>query len=96
MCKFGGDSMANSKIFILYGLKDSKIFYIANTNPIIWIPDIRSAKIYYNRYTAEYSILRDYDNYRNVSDQINHDKLDEFYIAEYDKNYREIERYRLL
>ncbi len=88
--------MASNEIFILFGVKDGKIYYVANTNPVIWFPDIRNAKIFYNRYTAEYSILRDYNNYRAISDLIAHNKLDEFYVASYDRDYREMERYKLI
>lgn len=67
--------------FILFGSKDNDTFYISNTNPVIWTSDIKEAKIYNLRYTAEFKILRDYDTYKYISNLINNNKLDCLYIS---------------
>ena len=67
--------------YILFGTKDSNIFYINNVNPVLWSPEINHAKIYTDRYTAEYAVLRDWYNFRNISDNIDLGALDAFYIA---------------
>lgn len=67
--------------FVLYGTKDKDEYYIGNTNPIIWASNLLDAKKYYNRYSAEYDILRDYDNYRFMTKQIDNNLLDDFYVA---------------
>lgn len=87
--------MMGSEFFILYGIKNNEIFYITNTSPIIWTMNLFQAKRYYDRYTAEYSILREYDNYRIVSDMIDHNILDGFFISSI-KNNVEVWRYKLL
>lgn len=87
--------MANNRFFIIYAIKDNTIYYVANTNPIIWTGDIRQSKIFFNRYSAEYSILRDYDNYRYMSSQIESNIIDVLYVGEY-INGNEVERGKLL
>ena len=67
--------------FILYGTKDKDTFYISNTNPVIWTSDMTESKLYYLRYTAEFEVLRDYDNYRSIISLINNNKLECLYIA---------------
>lgn len=67
--------------YILFGKKDDNIFYINNTNPVLWSPLIQYAKIYTDRYTAEYAVLRDWYNFRHISDSIDNGDLDSFYIA---------------
>ena len=67
--------------YILFGKKDENIYYITNTNPVLWSPLIQFAKIYTDRYTAEYAVLRDWYNFRHISDQIDAGTLDSFYIA---------------
>ena len=48
--------------YIIIGIKEDSVFYISNTHPIIW-SDIKSqAKIYAERFAAEYTVLRYYDN----------------------------------
>ena len=70
-----------NEYYILFGIKDDKVYYINNTNPIIWSPMIQLAKVYKDRYTAEYSVLRDWYNFRYISDMIDDKNLDSFYIA---------------
>ena len=67
--------------FILYGTKDKDTFYISNTNPVIWTSDITESKLYHLRYTAEFEVLRDYDNYRSIITLINNKKLECLYVA---------------
>lgn len=81
--------------FILYGIKDNQIYYISNTNPVIWSPEIENSKLYFSRYSAEFDILRDYDNYKSVSSLINNSKLDALYVASI-VNYKEKERFKIL
>lgn len=66
---------------ILFATKDNDIFYISNTNPVIWSSDIKDSKLYYTRYTAEFEVLRDYDNYKSISTLISNNKLDSLYVA---------------
>ena len=68
--------------FILYGTKDNDTFYISNTNPVIWTSDIKESKLYHLRYTAEFEVLRDYDNYRSIISLINNKKLDCLYVSQ--------------
>ena len=83
--------------FILYGIDpENDIFYISNTNPIIWSTNIDDSKLYYARYPAEYNILRDYDNYRAVSREIESGRLSGFYVAEIDDENNIIEQNRIL
>ena len=82
--------------FILYGTKDNEIYYIGNTNPVIWSSGIKEAKTYLIKYTAEYHVLRDYDNYQVISNLIKSKKLDALYIAEITDNYEEKGRVKLL
>ena len=88
--------MANDKIYILFAIKDNQIYYISNTNPIIWSPDIRASKCFINRYSAECIVLRDYENYRYFSKMIQSKSIDYIYIAECLKNFEEIRRDKLL
>ena len=81
--------------YILFGMKDNNVFYISNTNPILWTPDINFAKIYTDRYTAEFAVLRDWYNFRHISDNIDEKNLDAFYISIMNSG-REIERIKLL
>lgn len=81
--------------YILFGIKDDKIFYINNTNPILWTSDINYAKIYSDRYTAEYAVLRDWYNFRHISDNIENKNLDSFWIS-ICNNTGEIARVKLL
>ena len=66
MVKLGGDSMANNGNFcILYGKKDDNLYYIANTNPVIWNPDIREAKCFFHTSLSHSAVLRDNDYYNS-------------------------------
>lgn len=85
----------NDEVYLLFGIKDGLLYYISNTNPILWTPNSLAAKIYYDRYKAEYSILRDYDNYRHISKQIESDSLDAFYLGIYQDG-TEVGRVKLL
>jgi hypothetical protein len=93
--KIGGDSMANIPFYILFGKKNDNYFYIANTNPVIWAVDIRKVKPFVDRYSAEYAVLRDYDNYQAIKANLNNGSLDEFYVAERDM-YGEVWRVKIL
>ena len=63
--------MANIPFYILFGKKNDNYFYIANTNPVIWAVDIRKVKPFMDRYSAEYAVLRDYDNYQAIKANLN-------------------------
>jgi hypothetical protein len=93
--KIGGDSMANIPFYILFWKKNDNYFYIANTNPVIWAVDIRKVKPFVDRYSAEYAVLRDYDNYQAIKANLNNGSLDEFYVAERDM-YGEVWRVKIL
>ncbi len=88
--------MANDKIYILFAIKDNQLYYISNTNPIIWSPDIRASKYFLSRYSAECVVLRDYENYRYFSKMIQSKSIDSIFIAEYLQNFEEIGRDKLL
>lgn len=83
-------------LFILYAQKDNEIYYISNTNPIVWSSNIIESKIYYSKYSAELDILRNYDNYRSISRLFDSNKLDSLYVAVIDINYIEKGRVKLL
>lgn len=72
--------MSNT-FFILFGTKDDVVYYINNTNPVIWDHNIEKSKLYFSKFSAEYDILRNYDNYKIISNLINNNKLDNLYIA---------------
>lgn len=87
------------EFFILYGTKDNEIYYISNTNPVIWSSDINNSKQYISKYSAELDILRDYNNYNSISTLLNNNKLDALYVAIIDgtdKKYTEKGRVKLL
>ena len=89
----------SNEFFILYGIKDNEIYYISNTNPVIWTSDIKESKQYYSKYSAELDILRDYDNYKSVSSLMSNNKLDCLYVAVIDssnKDYSEKGRVKIL
>lgn len=83
-------------IFILYGEKDERKYYIRNTNPVIWTTNILNAKIYSNDNVAKCDILRDYDNYKNINAQIQSGSINDVYLANLDQSYLEIWRLKLL
>lgn len=85
-----------NNLFILYAVKDNEIYYISNTNPIVWSSNIIESKIYYSKYSAELDILRNYDNYRYISKLFDNNKLDSLYVAVIDINYIEKGRVKLL
>lgn len=72
--------MSNT-FFILFGTKDDVVYYINNTNPVIWDHNIEKSKLYFSKFSAEYDILRNYDNYKIISNLIDNNKLDNLYIA---------------
>jgi hypothetical protein len=84
-----------NEYYILFGKKDNNIYYVCNTNPILWSPVIQQAKIYTDRYAAEYAVLRDWYNFRHISDNIDNGSLDSFWIAIMNIN-TEVERLKLL
>lgn len=88
--------MSNDKFYILFAIKDNQLYYISNTNPIIWSPDIRVSKCFTNRYSAECVVLRDYENYRYFTKMIQSKSIDCIYISEYLYNFEEIRRDKLL
>lgn len=71
----------NNTFFILFGTKDDVVYYINNTNPVIWDHNIEKSKLYFSKFSAEYDILRNYDNYKIISNLIDNNKLDNLYIA---------------
>lgn len=82
--------------YIIIGIKEDSVFYISNTHPIIW-SDIKSqAKIYAERFAAEYTVLRDYDNYRYLKKQIESGIIDEIFLSIRNKDNEEIRRVKLL
>ena len=86
----------NNSYFILYGLKDNDKFFVSNTNPIIWNDNLEDAKKFLDRYSAEYAILRDYDNYRYLKKQIESGIIDEIFLSIRNKDNEEIRRVKLL
>ena len=81
--------------YILYGTKDNLNYYIANTNPIIYSGNLSDSKIYYSRYTAEFDVLRDYDNYRAINKLIESKALDCLFVARIE-NDEEVGRVKIL
>lgn len=81
--------------YILYGIKNNIKYYITNTNPILWSPNVECAKSYNEINTAKFSILRDWDNYEFILKQINAGLLDMLFVAVVDNNI-EKERVKLL
>lgn len=78
--------MNNYSYFILYGVKDNDKFFISNTHPIVWGNSLEDAKKFIDRYSAEYTILRDYDNYKYLSMQKENGFLDSINISEIENN----------
>lgn len=87
--------MNNSNFCILCGNKDDNFYYIVNTNPVVWNPDIREAKCFYNRYLAECVVLRDYYNYNYFMNLKKKDIINNIFVIEY-KNGNEIGRDKIL
>ena len=81
--------------YILYGVKNNSKYYITNTNPILWSPDINCSKKYQDINSARFSILRDWDNYQYMLNQINAGLLDMLFVSVIEDNY-EKERVKLL
>lgn len=83
-------------IFILFAVdKEDKYYYISSINPIIWDYNFSNAKVFNARYNAEYSILRDYDNYNTINKLIQSGVLKDLYVAEY-INSSEVRRDKIL
>lgn len=83
-------------IFILFAVdKEDKYYYISSINPIIWDYNFSNAKVFNTRYNAEYSILRDYDNYNTINKLIQSGVLKDLYVAEY-INDSEVRRDKIL
>lgn len=85
-------------VYILYGENyDNFRYYISNTNPIVWNTDVNYAKRYLSSKSAEYEILADYNNYRDIKKQIENGSINKIYVAEYDTiNGTEIRRLDIL
>lgn len=60
-------------------------YYISNTNPIVWTNIFIESKQYLTSKNAEFEILKDYDNYKQIKQMINSQHLDGIYIAEIEK-----------
>lgn len=85
----------NSNYYVLFGMKDNTYFFVCNTNPILWTPLIQQAKFYDDRYNAEYAVLRDWYNFRQISDSIDNGVLDSFWIGIMNSGYM-LEKIKLL
>ena len=85
-------------VYILYGENyDNFRYYIANTNPIVWNMDINYAKRYSSSKSAEYEIIEDYNNYRDIKKLKENGSINKIYVAEYDTlNGNEIRRLDIL
>ena len=81
--------------YILYATKNDKIFYISNTYPLIWNGNLSEAKLYNTRYAAECDILKDYNNYNLLYNQIQSKAIDSIYVAMI-VNMKIIEKYKIL
>ncbi len=71
----------NDEIYIIYGLKGQDQFFITNIEPLLWEKNIAKALRFRYRYTAESTVLRDYDTYHIVKDMIQNGTLDGFYLG---------------
>lgn len=71
---------------ILCAKKDNSVYYVANTDPIIWNPDIRNAKPYHTRYSAECDVLRNYENYNYFKKMINTGNITDISLIEFRNN----------
>ena len=81
--------------YILFAIKNQKRFYIANTGPFIWTPEMINAKVYSSRFGAEYDILKRYENYISICDQLRSRIIDSVYVAKIVNNV-EVESYKIL
>ena len=81
--------------YVLFATKNDRIFYISNTEPFIWSSEISQAKLYDSRYSAEYDILRKYENYISITKQLESHSIDNVYVSKV-INMIETERYKLL
>ena len=75
--------------------KGDKQFYISNTEPFIWAPDIKDAKVYSSRYSAEYDVTENYKNYISLSSQLSNGTIDKLYVIVFVDG-KELERYSIL
>lgn len=82
--------------YIIIGIKEDSVFYISNTHPIIWSGIKSQAKIFIERFVAEYTVLRDYDNYRYLKKQIVSGIIDEIFLSIRNDDNEEIRRVKLL
>ena len=85
----------NHIVFVIFAKKDDKTFYISNTEPFIWSPNIENAKSYVSRVSAEYEVIKNNQNYISLYNQIQSHTIDSVYVARIVNNI-EMERYRLL
>ena len=81
--------------YILFAIKDARRFYIANTEPFIWAPEMKDAKVYSSRFGAEYDILRKYENYMSIYNQLRSRVINSVHVAKIVNN-KEVESYRIL
>ena len=81
--------------YILFAIKDERRFYIANTEPFIWAPKMEDAKVYSSRFGAEYDILRKYENYMSIYNQLQSRVIHSVHVAKIVNN-KEVESYRIL
>lgn len=87
----------NSVFYIIYAENyDNFRFYISNTDPIIWSQDICFSKIYSNSKTAEYNIVGDYYNYRDIKKLLEDKNISGIFIGEYSTDYQELRRVKIL
>lgn len=67
--------------YILYGMKADDKYYISSIDPILWSSSSNEARRYENRYSAEYDVLRNYDNYHFFKNNIKSGNIDSVFIA---------------
>ena len=57
----------NYKYYVISASDPSNnVYYISNVNPVMWTNVFLEAKRYPSSKNAEYDILRDYDNYKQI------------------------------
>ena len=73
----------NEKYCIVYadGFTNER-YYIANTDPVTWSPDILSAKKYYTISQADQDVIGDYRNYKSIKPLKDNGSIAKVYAVE--------------
>jgi hypothetical protein len=75
-------------VFIVFG-QDSlgNRYYISNTDPLIWTPNLYCAQQFHSILTMCNEITHNYDNYHSIKRMINSGTISSLWFAQYEDDY---------